>query len=207
MTNVLELRAQKGLAGVERLLDVGGQRFGWPVARKPRGSSFPSGSYVACVIMYADSASVAGVWGELEDEKSRSDDSGRRRMWEFTPFVHSDLQSDVCDEEEGSTSEITVFLAAVYDLARRDEGDSAIDVIFQYMNSLLVEGRFEDCDRILGEVEIARIPTVLMVSFLTITAAAKTNLKNRGGFFKDVRRVVARERGEKTAQRLLDGLD
>jgi hypothetical protein len=128
-------------------------------------------------------------------------------MWEYRPFFDSDFQRDICDADESATSEISAFLDTVYDFAKREKEDDAIDVIFQYMNNLLVEGQFNACDRILGEVDIARIPPVLMVSFLTITAAAKTKLKNRERFLNVVRRVVARERGEKAAGRLLDGLD
>lgn len=208
--NVLETRGKKELPGAGRLFDAAGQRFEWAVAQKPRGSSLQSGAYVAYVIICTDSASVGGQWGKPEDKKSYSVDPEefrRTRMWEYAPFFGSDLQADICNEDEGSTSEISAFLDTVYDFAKRDKEDHAIDVILEYMNNLLVEGQFEACDRILGEVDIARIPPVLMVSFLTITAAAKTRLKNRNTFLKVVRRVVARERGEKAAERLLDGLD
>ena len=75
------------------------------------------------------------------------------------------------------------------------------------MNNLLIDEQFDACDLILAEVALARIPPVLMVSFLTISAAAKSKLRNRDTFFKIVRRMVAKQRGEKAADRLLDGLD
>jgi len=208
--NMLELRTQKGLSRVGNLSIPTGERFGWVSISKPRATAFQSGSLVGYVVMFTDSASVAGDWGQLEDEASRSVDPEeftRIRRWDVTPFLHSDLQSDTCDEEEGSTGEISAFLDTVYDLSARGKEDYAIDVIFEFMNNLLVEGQFEACDRILSEVAIARIPPVLMVSFLTITAAAKPKLKNRHRFFSIIRRLVARQRGEKAAQRLLDGLE
>lgn len=103
--------------------------------------------------------------------------------------------------------EISAFLDTVYDLSAQEKTDCAIDVIFNYMNNLLVEGKFEFCDRILSEVALTRIPPVLMISFLTITAAAKPKLKNRHRFFSIVQRLIVQERGEKGAQRLLNGLE
>ena len=104
-------------------------------------------------------------------------------------------------------SEQCDFLNKVYDFIERDWKDDAIDVIFQHMNYLLFAGEFDACDWILVEVDISRISPVLMVSFLTITAAAKTKLDNRDRFFRAVKRAVTADRGEEATERLLKGLE
>ena len=120
---------------------------------------------------------------------------------EFVTWIGDD------SENEESSSELRVFFDTVYDLAKRGKEDYAIDVIFECFDKLLIDEQFDVCDLILAEVALARIPPVLMVSFLTITAAAKSKLQNRDKFFKDVRQLVAKQRGEKAADRLLDGLE
>jgi hypothetical protein len=106
-----------------------------------------------------------------------------------------------------ATRRVSAFLDSVYDYSKRGKEDYAMDVIFEYMNSLFVERNFEACDLILREINIARIPVVLMVSFLTITAADRAELNNRKFFYQSVKRLVEKERGEIATQRLLEGLD
>ena len=207
--NLLGLPAQKKRPR-GGLLERSGNRLRWPVAQVSHHRDTPANSYVAYIIVCTDTAAVAVFSDELGDNQSRSLDPNyfiHGFEAELTPFLQLDIEGDSFDEDQGSTSEISAFLDTVYDFSKRRKEDHAIDVIFEYINNLLVEGHFETCDRILGEVDIARIPTVLMVSFLTITAAAKAKLKNRRRFYKLVERVVARERGAKATQRLLDGLD
>ena len=102
--------------------------------------------------------------------------------------------------------ETEAFLDRVYGLQSKGQARHAIDVVFQHMNRLLMEGRFEDCDEILSRVELRRIPPMIMAAFLTITAAARKELKNRPVFFENVRLLVEAERGPEDAKRLLVGL-
>lgn len=208
MINLLDVQTQKKRGG--GLLERNGNQLRWPVSRVSHHGDSPSNSYVAYVVVCTDTAAVAVFHGGPGDVQCRSldfDDALSTSEEELTPFLRLNIERDSFDEGRESTSEISAFLDTVYDFSRRGKEDHAIDVIFEYMNNLLVERQFEACDRILGEVDIARIPTVLMVSFLTITAAAKAKLKSRRRFYKLVERLVAKERGEKATQRLLDGLD
>lgn len=100
----------------------------------------------------------------------------------------------------------SVLLSTVYDLYKCGREDYAIDVIFRHMDNLFVERNFEACDLILHKVNIKRISVVLMISFLTITAAYKADLKSRKLFYRCVKRLIIKERGEVVARRLLDGL-
>ena len=117
------------------------------------------------------------------------------------------LESGVGDFSGEVDDVILDLLTTIYGLDQQRDEDHAIDVIFERMNSLLVEGRFNVCDRILAEVDLAKIPPVLMVSLLTITAAARTKLKHRAQFFSHVQAALARQRGAKAANRLLAGLE
>lgn len=190
------------------LLERGRSRVRLPVA--PRFLKGASQKFVAYVVVSTDTAAVTAFPDELEEWQSRTDESDEASSAneaELTSFLQFGTECEYSIEEEGSTGEANAFLDTVYDFVKRQKEDHAIDVIFEYINQLLVERRFEACDRILGDVEIARIPTVLMVSFLTITAAAKSKLRNRRRFYKSVERFVALERGNKAAQHLLDGLE
>ncbi len=139
--------------------------------------------------------------------EERNDAIWARVFGDDEPWLDVEVDRQGEGDDQDAASEFSVFFDEVCGLAGRGEEDRAIDVIFEHVNSLLIEGRFEACDRILAEVEIARIPPVLMISFLTITAAAKPQLHNRDSFFRNVAGVIARERGARAAERLLDGLE
>lgn len=152
----------------------------------------------------------AKIWVKIVGENSCADATGEiapGQKWEFTPIVDTDLRGEYGEQRDDTDNQIGVFLDSVYSLAKQGKEDHAIDVIFEYVNSLLVQREFKSCDELLAEVNIEKIPPVLMVSFLTITAAAKPKLKNRDRFFKLVWGMVARQRGQDAADRLLDGLD
>jgi hypothetical protein len=191
---------RKRFATRASFLDATGSFPSWAVAQEPRGYIVVAGSYAPYTIVDVDFASVSANSWKREDA---TNPSGQ----EFSFFLRSDYHDHSCQIEDSSTSEISDFLNTVYGFAKRGEEDEAIDVILEYINDLLVEGQFDSCDRILDEVDLARIPPVLMVSFLTITAAAKPKLKSRDRFFKVVQRLVAKQRGGKATARLLDGLD
>jgi len=102
--------------------------------------------------------------------------------------------------------EIDQFLAKVYSLNDSGREEEAIDVVLGHFNDLLEAQRQDECDRILDRIELSRIPHVLMLSFLTITAGAKGKLKNREKFFHQVWQLIADKRGNEIANRLLNGL-
>lgn len=124
-----------------------------------------------------------------------------------SPFQFSCVEGNAADPDLDDVSEdIEAFLDRVYDLAEKSQSRRAIDVIFLHMNTLLMDGKFHVCDRILSEVDLQKIPPMLMTSFLTITAAARKKLPHRPMFYRNVRRLVEAKRGPASADRLLVGL-
>jgi hypothetical protein len=99
------------------------------------------------------------------------------------------------------------FLDRVRQLEASGNEDDAIDLIFDTINTFLLENDFARCDSILGRIDVATIPRVLLIAFLTITAAAKSRLPSRSAFFADVNAAITRERGSQLADQLLRGLE
>ena len=84
-----------------------------------------------------------------------------------------------------------VWLTAVYRLVKKDEDDGAIDVLYDRIDGLHLDGEFEQVDAILQRVDLDQLNETLMVAFLCITKLAftKGHLPYRPTF---VKRVVAR---------------
>jgi hypothetical protein len=100
---------------------------------------------------------------------------------------------------------VPAFLEEVYDLGTQNL-QAATDKVFDTIDRLLCEGRDEVCDLILASVDVARLPTALMRSFLTITAAAKESLPARRGLFLKIEREMSLKRGTDITHRLLGNL-
>jgi tetratricopeptide (TPR) repeat protein len=81
------------------------------------------------------------------------------------------------------------WLLEVYSLVSQARREAAIDLVFERIDALLREGRFDSCDEVLRAVDTRRLSTSLMVAFLSITLAAKDELKSRAAL---VDRIEAR---------------
>lgn len=84
------------------------------------------------------------------------------------------------------------WLTAVYRLVKKGEtDDDAIDIVYDRIDGLHLEGEFEQVDAILQRVDLEQLNETLMVAFLCITKLAftKGHLPYRPTF---VKRVVAR---------------
>ena len=94
-------------------------------------------------------------------------------------------------------------LDRIYHLCQQSEPDDAIDVIFERVDSLLSQGHFGECDRLLGRVDIERLDSDLMVAFLAITAAARDKLPGRTSLRARVAEALHRLKGEQYAAELM----
>ncbi len=101
---------------------------------------------------------------------------------------------------------IDEFLEAVYGLGALEDLQGATDKIFETVDRLLLEGAFTVCNEILCRVDVHKLPTALMRSFLTITAAAKDKLPARKAFYNQVLSEMIRLKGNEKAERLLGQL-
>ncbi len=103
------------------------------------------------------------------------------------------LQTETLAQFEAD--EIARFLDRVLRLDRSKEVQVATDQVYDVFDRLLTERALETCDRILMQVDISKFSTSLLRSFLTITAAAKEELKERSPFFARVEKEMIRQRG------------
>lgn len=61
--------------------------------------------------------------------------------------------------------------------------DEKLDHIFDYLDDLFLDGKFEEANNHLRSVDIANTPIVLLIGYLTITFCAKDKLPYRGTMF------------------------
>lgn len=99
------------------------------------------------------------------------------------------------------------FLAKTYRLQDAGEIRPGIAYIFETLNDSLAQGDTETCDEILKGVDVTRLKTDLLLSFLTITFSAREHLLNRKGYYVRARRQIRKDVGWLEARRLLSALD
>lgn len=98
-------------------------------------------------------------------------------------------------KEKSDSGIVPGFLSGIYDVSRQSDR-KAIDVTFKYVNTLLIEGRFDVCDEILLQLDLRKLSPALMIAFLTITAPAKDKLPNRPLFYSRVWQALQAKKGE-----------
>ena len=74
-------------------------------------------------------------------------------------------------------AEVNFPMSEVRDLAARGEPDTALDLVFDQLDDLLLDDRFEECAAVLHTVDPTRLPPVVAVGFLAITCAADDRLR------------------------------
>jgi hypothetical protein len=82
-----------------------------------------------------------------------------------------------------------IFKALELDMLKKH--NSALDVIYDYIDDLLLEGAYNKIDEVLETVAVKDWSNVLLVGFLTITLAAKLKLKNREKLFFRIKEVLS----------------
>jgi hypothetical protein len=97
-------------------------------------------------------------------------------------------------------------LYRVYCLCEEQKIDQALDEVFERIDGLLSASRFEECDRLLDQVDVNRLNSHLLVGFLTITAAARHKLTARERLYTRVAQALRRLKGEQYAAQLLSRL-
>lgn len=100
--------------------------------------------------------------------------------------------------------QIPVFLETVYSLSSQGKIRIAMDIVFRKINSLLNVSDFRSCDEILMQVEVDRLPSTLLVGFLSITLSQSPFLVKRPLFFAKVRAKILAEKGPLGTATLLD---
>ncbi len=109
-------------------------------------------------------------------------------------------------KEDVATIQIDSFLEEVYRLAKIDDLDGATDRIFDSIDRLLCDGQFDVCDEILRTVDVEKLPTTLMRSFLSITAPAKQKLPSRSALYVKIEQKMNDLRGVERTRKIIGNL-
>jgi hypothetical protein len=131
-------------------------------------------------------------------------DSPDPAVWQ-APSLHLSAAEGAAGPE-GQEGSIEDFLAEVYRLAGLNDIEGATDRIFDHIDRLLSDNQFIVCDEILRRVDVERLPTALMRSFLTITAAAKDKLPWRKSLYQKIERKMVQLKGEEKAKKIIGRL-
>jgi hypothetical protein len=126
--------------------------------------------------------------------------------------VRSDLQTDLvagaASEQQEELKEKSIGFIAQLERTLRDDGeDAAMRFVYRRFYSLRKEQNYRLCDCILEDVDAARLPPIVLIAFLTITAPLRNQLSNRIAFYARARAAIDSVRDPKAAYRLLVGLD
>ncbi len=95
------------------------------------------------------------------------------------------------------------FLERVYALYRPEDWDAATDLVFDYVDELLVHSAFAEADRLLQEVQVDRLAPTVMRSFLTITYPARTRLPSWPLFLDLVQTEMRQQIGVERTENIL----
>ncbi len=87
------------------------------------------------------------------------------------------------------------FLDRSRRLDERGQTDAALDIIFDQIDEMLLEGEFARVDHFLRAASVADLSVDILLGVLTATLPAKTRLANRPAFFAKVEQTL-RYRGQ-----------
>jgi len=97
------------------------------------------------------------------------------------------------------------WLSKTYSLVAKLAVDSAVDLVFDHFDDLLHGEKFREADEALAAVDIKRLDSNLMVALLTITHAAKENLRRREDLVRRIEKKLEADAPDR-AEQLLAGL-
>lgn len=97
------------------------------------------------------------------------------------------------------------FLERVLRLEKMGNIDSALDLLYDQIDARLKAGKFEDTDKFLQKLNVAKLSIDLLLGVLTASLPARYKLPSRGVFYKKVEAVL-KQRNE-WEENLLLGLE
>ncbi|MEN9614182.1 MAG: hypothetical protein RLZZ347_489 [Candidatus Parcubacteria bacterium] len=99
---------------------------------------------------------------------------------------------------------LTSVLARCTSLELQSRTSEAMDVLTEHIDNLLLENEFESMDDFLGELRVGDYSTDILITILTATLSASSELSKRSDFVERVS-VELELRGEPVAS-LMKGL-
>ena len=81
----------------------------------------------------------------------------------------------------------------------------ALDFVFSYIDRLIFERRFSECDGILGDLRTIQLDTRLIVAILMVTEPCKGRLKNRESLIQAAALVLSGKYESNEVERIIGG--
>lgn len=98
--------------------------------------------------------------------------------------------------------------AKLLEIRRTVQIDDSIDAVYDWLDELMLAGKFEEVDAILKRAEPVSFKDITMLAFATITLSARERLPERAGYVARARAaLVARGRTPEEISDLLYGLE
>jgi hypothetical protein len=104
-----------------------------------------------------------------------------------------------------SEDQAIAFVEQANRLVKIGQIDAALDLIYDRIDTFLINHKFGDVDSILKHVNAEQFSVDILLGLLTSTLPARTQLPARGAFFEKVEREITK-RGE-WEEGLLTGLE
>lgn len=89
------------------------------------------------------------------------------------------------------------FFTELYQHLNNDNIQKTTNFLLFYIDDLLEAHEYEKCDSILATVDVSKIPSVLMLSFLAITNSYKEDLPSRSILFNKIESWISETAPEK----------
>jgi hypothetical protein len=100
------------------------------------------------------------------------------------------------------TNLVNAFINRLHEATVMDE-HAAVDEVFNFLDDLLLAGKFEVCDRALAWTDPSSLHPSSVVAFLMVTLRAKGRLPARADFLTRGISAISRKEGRKEAEALL----
>lgn len=100
----------------------------------------------------------------------------------------------------------TDFLNEVYHYESSGEIEIGMSFTFDVINRLLCDGKYDICDEILRSVDESKLTARLLLTFLTITNAAKHELNNRKNYYNRAWKRIETLEGKFKTKQILQNL-
>jgi|GEM_PF-5265289 len=97
------------------------------------------------------------------------------------------------------------WIEQAIELERNGKTEESIDVIFDHIDDLLLDSRFDECDEAIRAMPIDRMTNGQLITVLTATADAKMVLQSRADFYRRTKAALVAKSAH--ADNLLFGLE
>jgi len=101
----------------------------------------------------------------------------------------------------------SLLLARLERLSREGKLDTALDLVFDHIDDLLLAGHFDEVSRLLDSVAVEQLDPAILVGFLTITSAASAAIQARAAFVVRVRAHLRDRMPREELESVLQGLE